>query len=184
MLLLDLTTVTGKSMEPTFDSKSNIVIFENVNVRLRDVFTKLLVYLNALELDINTVPLHSPIPFKRGDIIIAQHPDVTHRRRLIVKRIVGLPGDVLTYTVPNSTASKTVTVPQNKLFILGDNPAASCDSRMYGALDYSKVIGRVIARVYPLHKINWCDTSAHCPHVDVQHTNTNTTADVVDTSIQ
>jgi signal peptidase I len=42
-----------------------------------------------------------------------------------------------------------VTVPAGKYFVLGDNPAASADSRTFGFVDRSAIVGRVSFRVWP-----------------------------------
>jgi signal peptidase I len=42
-----------------------------------------------------------------------------------------------------------VTVPAGKYFVLGDNPAASEDSRKFGFVERSAVVGRVTFRIWP-----------------------------------
>lgn len=48
-----------------------------------------------------------------------------------------------------ANAAAQVTVPAGRYFVLGDNPAASEDSRQFGFLDRSAIVGRVTLRVWP-----------------------------------
>ena len=87
---------------------------------------------------------------KRGDIIVFEHTSGTETKRLI-KRVVGLPGDVVTVengsisvtasdsttykppfseTPPNQKLTKTVSA--NSFFVVGDNLSNSLDSRFDG----------------------------------------------------
>ena len=103
---------------------------------------------------------------RRGDIIVFKYPyDET---RDFIKRVVGLPGEVVEvrerqvyidgkpldesypiYKAPVLTANPhspgdfygPVTVPEDKLFVLGDNRDHSQDSRYWGFLDIHKVEG-------------------------------------------
>ena len=40
-------------------------------------------------------------------------------------------------------------LPRGTVFVLGDNPAASMDSRVWGELDEREIVGHALLRVFP-----------------------------------
>jgi signal peptidase I len=101
---------------------------------------------------------------QRGDIIVFSYPQ--DRSVAYVKRVVGLAGDTLViesgelvvngklvaepYVDPAnrlrdySLVMQSTVVPQDMLFVLGDNRDSSNDSRFWGYLPRDHVIGKVI----------------------------------------
>ena len=91
-----------------------------------------------------------------GDVVVVQHPD---RVGTVCKRVLGLPGD--TVTKPSYRAKRQasrlrrrrsgmVLVPDGHIWVEGDNPWNSSDSRNYGPVPASSIVGRVVLRVWPL----------------------------------
>jgi signal peptidase I len=92
-----------------------------------------------------------------------------------IKRVIGLPGDVVqargghVYVdgrllvepyLPKGVVTADfgpVVVPPDRLWVLGDNRGDSCDSRCFpeGAIPESSVIGRAVFRVWPVGDISF-----------------------------
>ncbi|EKS4343771.1 MULTISPECIES: signal peptidase I [Clostridium] len=90
----------------------------------------------------------------------------------LIKRVIGIPGDEIDIKdghlylngkkleesyVKGETIEREfklpIKVPENKLFVLGDNRMISKDSRMFGLIDYKQVEGKAIYRVYPFNHV-------------------------------
>src|ERR1700722_3690546 len=84
---------------------------------------------------------------QRGDLIILKSP--LQPSRIICKRILGLPGDVVCVDPTGVYAPSTehVIVPKGHIWIVGDNAAHSRDSRQYGPVSMSLIRGKLFARV-------------------------------------
>ncbi|HKE02024.1 MAG TPA: signal peptidase I [Planctomycetota bacterium] len=94
----------------------------------------------------------------RGDVVVLEPPGLENER--FVKRIVGLPGDVVAVddgqiSVGGEVIARcgvdagcqhTWVVPSDSVFVLGDNLARSFDSRYFGTVPLCQVIGRVVGR--------------------------------------
>jgi signal peptidase I len=97
----------------------------------------------------------------RGDIVVAENPA---KPGTVCKRVIGLPGDEVIVKQSQYRASHFVgktqkatakrrrslhKVPDGHVWLEGDNSSNSHDSRSYGAIPASMVLGRVILRVWP-----------------------------------
>jgi len=119
--------------------------------------------------------------FKRGDIVIFRFP--YNREIDYIKRIIGLPGETISvldgkvyvndkvlnepylrditdiYPDPDNVLQegKSITVPQNYYFVLGDNRPHSQDSRYFGPVARSLLIGKAVIRYWPITNISLVD---------------------------
>ncbi|KAF4733223.1 hypothetical protein FOZ62_007078 [Perkinsus olseni] len=82
--------------------------------------------------------------YTKGDVVIATAPHGGHQ---ICKRIAGVAGD----RVPVHRRGKEVyfRIPPGHVWLLGDNPEKSLDSRAYGPVPEALLKGRVRAKVWP-----------------------------------
>lgn len=130
-------TVHGESMEPNLHEYERVIV------------------------DLVTYRFRAP---ERGEIIVLKLPN-SHTDPLI-KRVVGLPGDTieirdgkvyindalldepyLTQDTPGHVARQLV--PEEHVFVLGDNRGASNDSRYFGVVPYEDILGRAWLRYWP-----------------------------------
>lgn len=120
--------------------------------------------------DVVLVSRHPPdlADVARGDVVVFRSP-ADGRRTL--KRVVGLGGDVLVvrdgelyvdevavpepyvdHELVDGYFSATFAVPQGSLFVMGDNRGNSVDSRDYGPVEASLLLGRPVVRLWPLRR--------------------------------
>ena len=98
----------------------------------------------VLEESLTIRVLPSLRPIERGDLVSMISP--LDPRNRICKRVVGLAGDEVLADA-RQPDSEWVKVPQGHLWVLGDNPDNSADSRMYGPVSQGLVRGRVLVQV-------------------------------------
>lgn len=142
--------VKGASMEPTFHDNEYLIIDE-LSYRLR-----------------------AP---ERGEVVVVKNP--RGKGDYYIKRIIGLPGDHVvirdgrirltdaehqTGFILDESAYLPPTVRTggdsdaqlgvNEFFLLGDNRAASLDSRNFGPIQRREIVGRTWVRAWPLSKLD------------------------------
>jgi signal peptidase I len=117
-------------------------------------------------------PRGSPFALKRGQIVVFYKTPKRDEDALI-KRVIGLPGDTIEMrdgaVVVNGTAIDEpyvhglqtgcgnscgpITLGPDQYFLMGDNRSNSLDSRMFGPIPASQVVGRVVLRYWPPEQI-------------------------------
>jgi|JI9StandDraft_1071089.scaffolds.fasta_scaffold70880_3 signal peptidase I len=144
--ILQAYSIPSESMVPTLNVGDRVVVFR-----------------------LNTDPA-------RGDIVVFDRPTNDPKTSpsdpdVLIKRVIGLPGDVVESRdgevwvngkqlvedyLPDETTTiidTPITVPSGKLLVLGDNRSRSFDGRIFGPIDKDLVVGRAIARIWPLSRL-------------------------------
>lgn len=140
--------VSGRSMDTTF-ANGQYLIVDRISYRFEDP--------------------------KRGDVIIFKYP--LNTKKYFIKRIVGLPSETLEIigskiTIKNGTDENTFSLKESYInpakyisdrisiklkddeyFVMGDNRTESLDSRIWGPLKSSLIIGKPFLRLFPVNTI-------------------------------
>jgi signal peptidase I len=151
--------IPSGSMEPTLEVNDRVLV-------------------NKLSYDLHDVNRGDIVVFKRP-------PEEAGDISDLIKRVVGLPGETITFadgavyiegrevsepylkeplstdslveSIPNcegSTASGC-TIPEGRVFVMGDNRRDSRDSRFFGPIQESSIVGRAFIRIWPLTSIGF-----------------------------
>jgi signal peptidase I len=110
---------------------------------------------------------------REGDIVVFSQPPLDHcggsQGGDLVKRVIALPGqtiyssgdtiyingrplaepylphvDPLGRPIPDASRSHPYRVPPGEFYMMGDNRAISCDSRYWGPIEGSSIVGKVV----------------------------------------
>src|SRR5262245_23192973 len=130
-------------------------------------------------------------PYNRGDIVVFDPPEEWSTPGgggvPFIKRVIGLPNDRVELksgkvyvngialdepyinhengqtmpTEPSAGGATTWVVPQDELLVMGDNRMNSADSRSFGPIELSHVIGRAWLRYWPFDTFGVLPTYAH-----------------------
>jgi signal peptidase I len=125
----------------------------------------------------------------RGDIVVFRRPPLEPAAYAdLVKRVIGLPGDTIgtvdgrvtidgrvlaepwlpvprPQTIPSPLAAPyslnhPFVVPAGEYFVMGDNRTDSEDSRYFGPIPGSLIVGRMAAKVWPISAAVWLVVAA------------------------
>jgi signal peptidase I len=162
--------IPSGSMEPTLDISDRVLV-EKVSYRFGDVKDgDVIVFVH----DLPGVEPESGNPIGRFFSDLGQAVGVAPpSSRDFIKRVMGTPGDRIScrqgrlyrngqpvsepYLAPGTTTENCtpVTVPSGKLYVMGDNRNNSEDSRTFGPIDRSTVVGRAFVRIWPFSHTGW-----------------------------
>lgn len=117
---------------------------------------------------------------ERGDIVVFKVPRniYTPEKPVYIKRCIGLPGEKVTISrgsvfingkkltgepydhidyqnICNKKYFSSTTVPEGRIFVLGDNSKSSLDSRYWGTVPLENLRGEAFFRYWPLAKISF-----------------------------
>lgn len=146
--------IPSGSMKPTLQIGDHILVSKfNYGVRLPLIRSML-------------IPVGKP---KRGDIVVFIYPEDPSKD--FIKRLIGLPGDIIeirnknillnglpwsdghgvyvdNLIIPGSVQPRDnvgpVTVPEDSIFVMGDNRDESYDSRFWGFVPMKDVLGKAL----------------------------------------
>lgn len=129
---------------------------------------------NKDQLLVEKVSVHFALPSRFSIVTIdASKLEARQEDQLYVKRVIGLPGETVDIKngkvwingealdepyLPELAATeappgwKPVTVPEDHVFVLGDNRGLSADSRLYGMVPGEALTGHVLIRIYPFSR--------------------------------
>jgi signal peptidase I len=151
-LVLEPRWIPSGSMLPTLQLQDRILV-EKLRPRLA-------------ELRHQPLPLGSVVVFAAPPRLVEAGYDPS---AALIKRVVGRPGDALEVRdgvlirngqmvtepwldTPIDYSLAAVTVPEDQLWVLGDNRNASLDSHLWGSLPQDRVIGTAVWRYWPLNR--------------------------------
>lgn len=141
--------VSGSSMDPTFEDGQYLIIDE------------ISYYFNKPE---------------RNQVVVFRYPN--NPSKYFIKRVIGLPGETIIVkdnrvTIKNKKNPEgfalsedyvknpdfqnrdiEIKLGEKQYFLMGDNRAASSDSRDWGPVDSKYITGQVLVRLLPVTKVN------------------------------
>ena len=107
-----------------------------------------------------------------GDIVVIEYENNIHEVKPLIKRVIGLPGDVIKITAEGdvyrngellneekyvyldgplfATLKGEWKVGEGEVFVMGDHRNDSMDSREIGPIKIDKIIGQAVFRLFPL----------------------------------
>ncbi len=148
--------IPSRSMEPTLEINDRVLV-NKLSYKLHDV--------------------------NRGDIVVFERPASERESEIkdLIKRVIALPGEqvvikdnavyidgqrlVEPYLQPGipitngpsepwrCTEEQPCTVPEDSVWVMGDNRTDSRDSRYFGPIPEDTVVGRAFVRIWPLDRV-------------------------------
>lgn len=174
--------VEGSSMYPTFVNGQYVLVNKAAYARI-DTNT-LANWLPFVHHSTNPEHFIFGAP-QRGDVIVFHPPWPNDPSKDFIKRVVAVPGDMVDVrggnvyvngalvstpyihqpTEPLNPCWTQITLRQNQYYVMGDNRGNSSDSRAWGPIDASEIVGRTLLVYWPATA--WKLAPNHAEHVPV-----------------
>ncbi|KAF8346688.1 peptidase S24/S26A/S26B/S26C [Amanita rubescens] len=132
--MISINHIKGRSMQPTLNPDSSP--WKDIAV-----FDRLSVYIGR--------------PCQRGDIVVVKSP--SDPKRMLVKRIIALQGDVVKTRPPCQESE--VSIPQGHIWIEGDEPFHTEDSNLFGPVPLGLVDAKLAFLIWPIVRFGRLDQS-------------------------
>ncbi len=157
LIIAEPFVVSGSSMLPNFHDRDYLIV--------------------------NRLTYREHLP-KRGDVIVMKYPK--DNRQYFIKRIIGLPGESVSLVngkvkisnannpagfvleesylpaeTPTLGKPGPTTLGSEEYFVLGDNRTASSDSRVWGILPKSDIVGKAWLRVFPFKTFGFIPSASY-----------------------
>ena len=146
--------IPSPSMEPTLSSGDRILV-NKVSYRLHDVNRgDLVVFHPRPESGVGADDLIKRVIALPGETVTTDDGRVLLDGGLLIEPYLPVPDGTAGFsTVPwcaNQDTTAGCTVPDDHVFVLGDNRGNSRDSRYFGPVPVDSIVGRAFVRVWPL----------------------------------
>lgn len=164
VFIFEMTGVDGDSMNPTLEHGDRLFA-----VKINQVFKNVPKRGSIVIVDGNTMKDRTLIDEIKDSAIVST---ILRRknRDLLIKRVIGVPGDVLEFrdnrlyrngelleedyiNEEMIMGNQTIKVPEDHVFVMGDNRNNSKDSRAIGPVPLKNTRAKVLIRLYPFNKI-------------------------------
>ncbi|GMH40306.1 hypothetical protein BSKO_08210 [Bryopsis sp. KO-2023] len=154
--------ISGPSMLPTFNDPrlaGDIVLLERVSSWFPDWISTA----RGFPQPMKDFVLSRTKKLEKGDVVVACSP--MEANKLVCKRLVAVEGEVV--DVPRGSdlplQGKRIVVPKGHVWLEGDCPEVSRDSREYGPVPLAMIYGRAWLQVWPFGSTGWISTERPKP---------------------
>ena len=167
--------VDGSSMDPTLEGGQYLLVNRLVYFKIDFQRLSRIVPFWEVEEESSRFALHAP---NRGEIIVFEYP--LDPRKDFVKRVVGLPGEVVEVrngdvivngnileepyiTEKGNSNADPLRLKDGEYYVLGDNRDRSNDSRNWGAVPEANLQGKVWMVYWPAPRIQFLNILDRVP---------------------